>query len=373
MAVAVIFSLTGCNLPFFHKAHQSSKPKKEEKIAQEPVKKRKPYIPNKSETLQLNIRDYLRSYKDFSGSISVMQDNQILYRQGIGYANIEKELMNTPTTTFPIGSISKLFTATSLMMLQEQQKLSIQDPVSKYIAGFPNGSRIKIYNLMSHTSGIQGLNWHKGDTTPLKLVREIAKFPVKFQPGTKWDYRDSNYMVLGYIVEKVSREPLHQFIQQNILDKVHMNNTGFMTPEHPAPYTATGYVMKDNQMKETQTFNVYALYSCGDIYTTPYDLSLFDHALMSGELVSENSLKQMLTHGPFSKYGLGLYYDGQRAWSNGVLPGYYTTHSYFNDKTSIVLFSNTKKVSLTDLDHMVLKIHEMVQILPKDGNPIETS
>jgi CubicO group peptidase (beta-lactamase class C family) len=370
LIVVVICSMTGCEIPFFHREQSSAeRPLNKENALIKPINKSWTFIPNKSESLQLNIRDYLRSYADISGSISVMQNSHILYREGFGYANIEKQLVNNPTTTFPIASISKIFTATSLMMLQEQHKLSIQDPVSKYIANFPNGKRIKLYNLMTHTSGIQGLNWHKGDTTPYKLVKEIAKYPVKFQPGTKWDYRDSNYMVLGYILEKVTGEPLHQFIQKNIFDKVHMTNTGFMTHKHPAPYSVTGYVIKDNTIKQSQVFNAYALYACGDIYSTPYDLSLFDQALLNGQLVSQKSLKQMLTPGSKSNYGLGLYYNGIRAWSNGVLPGYYTTHDYFNDKTSIVLFLN-KKDPLTQLDHIVLEIHNLVQTLPKTTTPI---
>ncbi|NRD76022.1 beta-lactamase family protein [Bacillus sp. BRMEA1] len=365
LAAAVICSMTGCELPFFQNAKNTSvlpvKAEKETMKVEKPINQNLGFIPNRSEPLQVNIRNYLRLFNNISGSISVVQNRQILFREGFGLANIESHIENNPNTSFPVGSISKIFTATSIMILQEQHKLSIQDPVSKYIPNFPNAKRIKLYNLMSHTSGIQGLNWHTGDTTPLKLVKEIAKYPVKFQPGTKWDYRDTNYILLGYIVEKVSGEPLHSFIQKNIFDKVQMTKTGFMTHQHPAPYSVTGYVIKNNQFKKSQIFNAYALYACGDIYSTPYDLSLFDQALMNGELVSLSSLKQMLTPGSKSKYGLGLYYNGIRAWSNGVLPGYYTTHSYFNDKTSIVLFLN-KKDPMTQLDQMVLRIHEIVNL-----------
>lgn len=314
------------------------------------------------EALQKKIHEYLLA-KNLSGSVSVIKNNHVLVQEGVGYANVEKKLLNQPSTTYPIGSITKIFVATSIMMLQDQHKLNIQDPISKYIPNFPNGNQIKIYNFLNHTSGIQAYHGHKGDTTSLKLVQTIEKSPVKFQPGAKWDYLDANYIVLGYLVEKVTGSPLHEFIQKNIIDQVQLKNTGFITRENPEPYTSIAYLQKENNVDITKGLGGYPLFGCGDIYSTPYDLSQFDQALMDGKLVSKESLKQMLTPSQHCKYGLGLYNTETRAYSLGVLGGWYTMHAYYYDKTSVVLFLNERHKGM-EIDSYITDIYKMVKESP---------
>jgi CubicO group peptidase (beta-lactamase class C family) len=321
------------------------------------------------ELLQNRIREFLLSSNN-SGAVAVFKNNQIIFNEGVGYANTEKQLLNQPSTTYPIGSISKVFVATSIMKLQDENKLNIQDPVSKYIPDFPNGNNIKLYNFLTHTSGIQVFRWQKGDTTPLKLVQGIEKLPIKFQAGEKWDYLDENYVVLGYIVEKVTGSSLHEFIQKNIFDKVPMKDSGFMTHEHPIPFNSIGYSIKNGKVEKTQYFNTYPLFACGDIYSTPYDLAQFDHALLTGQLVSKNSVNQMITPSPKSSYGLGLYYDGVAATSHGVLGGWHSFHAYYNDQTSVVVFLNQKNKE-SNIDEIVGRIYHMVENveIPEESPP----
>jgi CubicO group peptidase (beta-lactamase class C family) len=315
------------------------------------------------EALQKKIHEYLLA-KNLSGSVSVVKNKHVLVEEGVGYANEEKKLLNQPSTTYPIGSITKVFVATSIMMLQDQHKLDIQDPISKYIPNFPNGNKIKIYNFLTHTSGIQAYHWQNGDTTPLKLVQTIEKSPVKFQPGAKWDYLDANYIVLGYLVEKVTGSSLHEFIQKNIIEKAHLNDTGFITKDQHVPYTSVSYLKKDNNVEIHQRLNAYPLFSCGDIYSTPYNLSLFDQSLMDGELVSKESLTKMMTPSPVSKYGLGLYNNGTEVYSLGVLGGWYTMHSYYyQDNTSVVLFLN-QRIKGMEIDNYITDIYQMVKESP---------
>lgn len=372
LLVAVLTSsLAGCENLLFQSEQNKRIAENPIKTVRETKKIQKKVDTNlkNQEMLQKEVRDYLLSFGDnISGSVSVVQNNRTLFREGFGYADSSNNVLNQPATTYPIGSISKVFVATSMMMLQEQHKINIQDPVSNYIPNFPNGNNIKLYHFLTHTSGIQRLKWHKGITTPLQLVQEIEKRPIKFQPGTNWDYLDANYMVLGYIIEKVTGQPLHDFIQKNILDQVHMKDTGFFTHDNPVPYTSIGYQIKeDNNVEATKYLNTYSLFACGDIYSTPFDLSLFDHALMSGKLVSQDSLTQMLSPGPTkSTYGIGLYNDGKLAYSIGVLGGWHTMHAYYNDNTSIVVFLN-KKDKATHIDHIIDKIYQIV----KDSQKLE--
>ncbi|MDN3018494.1 serine hydrolase [Paenibacillus sp. BSR1-1] len=360
----VLINTTGCEMQFLQNSNAMIKKPDQKQVSKKSnlvntnLKDKESTYEDK-EQLQKNIRELLFS-KNVSGSVLVAKDNQVIFSEGIGYANKEKKLLNDASTTYPIGSISKLFLATSIMRLQEEKKLNIEDPVLKYIPNFPNGSKIKLYHLMTHTSGIQALHWHKGDVTPLNLIQEIEKGPIKFQPGTKWDYLDANYIVLGYILEKVTGTSLHDFIQKNILDQVPMLHTGFMTHEHPAPFTSIGYIMKNGEVEPVKFMNVYHLFACGDIYSTPYDMSLFDRALLNGKLVSKSSVEQMLTPGYNRKYGLGLYYNKSAAYSLGVVGGWYTMHAYFNDQTSVVVFLNEKD-KITQIDSVVFQIYQMVK------------
>ncbi|WP_284036501.1 serine hydrolase [Neobacillus sp. 114] len=320
----------------------------------------------KVDALKQKIHNYITA-NNISGTVTVSQNNQFIFNEGNGYANVEKKLPNDPSTTYPIGSITKIFVSTSIMMLQEQHKLSIQDPISKYIPNFPEGNQLLLYHFLTHTSGIQKLHWNRGLNTPQKLVQEIEKAPLKFAPGTKWDYLDANYMVLGYVIEQVSGMPLQDFIQKNIISKVPMKDTGFITTKQPLPYNSVSYLTKDdNKVDITQWLSATSLFACGDIYSTAYDLSQFDYALMGGRLVSQDSLKQVLTPSPHSKYGLGLYYDGDSAYSIGVLGGWYVMHTYYNDKTSIVVCLNARNNS-TDLANITNDIYNILKSSVDDG------
>jgi CubicO group peptidase (beta-lactamase class C family) len=372
LIVIVAVNLSACENPLYRskrveKPVQATKNENKIKVSTDQVEMEKEIKMEmerrNEEDLKKKIREYLLA-KNLSGSVLVVKNKHVLFQEGVGYANEEKKLLNQPSTTYPIGSITKMFVATSIMMLQDQHKLDIQDPISKYIPNFPNGNQIKIYNFLTHTSGIPAYHWHNGDTTPLKLVQTIQKSPVKFQPGAKWDYLDANYIVLGYLVEKVSGTPLHEFIQKNIIDKVHLNDTGFITHDHPVPYTSESHLKKENNVETFQSISPYPLFSCGDIYSTPYNLYLFDQALMDGELVSKESLAQMMTPSTVSKYGLGMYNNGTAVYSIGVLGGWYSMHSYYyNDKTSVVLLLNEKRQGMV-IDYYVNDIYQIVKESP---------
>ncbi|MBM7654988.1 serine hydrolase domain-containing protein [Neobacillus cucumis] len=312
----------------------------------------------KESKIRQEVKNYLQKNK-LSGSVAIVRGNHILFNEGVGYADIDKKVLNQPSTTFPIGSITKSFVATSIMKLQEQGKLNIQDPISKYIPTFPDGKNINLYHFLTHTSGIQRLRWHPGDTTPLKLIQEIEKMGLKYPPGSRWDYLDTNYIVLGYVLEKVTGMDLNNFIQTNIFDKVPMKDSGFITPDHPVSYTSVGYLLNGDNYTPTKYLNTYALFGCGSIYSTALDVAQYDQALMNGRLTSKAILKQIITPSSKSTYGLGLYNDITNVYSVGVLGGWYTMHAYYpTDKTSIVVLLNERGNSI-NIKSIVSDIHQI--------------
>lgn len=316
-----------------------------------------PLLTNKT-WIARNLNKYLIS-NHINGSVAVIKNKSIIFNEGVGYSNIKKGLYNQPSTTYPIASITKVFVATSILQLQERGKLNISDPVSKYIPHFPNGEKIKLYHLLTHTSGIKPPIWHIGDQTSQDLIKEIVKRHVNFSPGKKWDYKDANYMVLGYVVEKASRISLHQYIQQNIFNKAHMKASGFITEDHPVPFNSIGYLKGPKHLYPLTRLNIPMLFGCGDVYSTAYDLSLFDQALMERKLLSEKSLNEMLTHGPHSIYGLGLYNNGEMIYSRGVIGGWESFHVIFKDQTFISLLLNIRDQK-NNVSSIVNNIHRIV-------------
>ncbi|PLS01439.1 serine hydrolase domain-containing protein [Neobacillus cucumis] len=285
---------------------------------------------------QQRIRQYLLS-KHVNGSIAVVKKDKVIFNEGIGLANRANGRANLPSTTFPIGSITKMMVATSILQLQEKGKLSTEDSVAAFIPNFPNGRRIKLIHLLNHTSGIEeNLFFHGKSKDMLKGIS------VKYPAGKKWDYNDINYFVLGLVVEKASGEPLHTYIQRNIFDKASMTHSGFMTQNRPVTYTSKGYLKTGDYVLPVNLLNLAKLFGCGDIYSTALDLCLFDEALLSGKLLTERSLKEMLTPGSLSKYGEGVYINGNMVYSRGVVGGWETLHVFFKDHTVMAILLNVR-------------------------------
>lgn len=287
------------------------------------------------------IDEYLKSLK-FNGSVLVVKNNKVVLNKGYGYADFENKLPNNSETAFYIGSITKVFISTAIMQLQEQGKLNINDPLSKYVPDFPNGNQIKLFHLLTHTSGIPEHSETNQKISHDDLIKKIEKGHLKFHPGTNWDYSDSNYSILAYIVEKITKVPLNLYVKEHIFNIADMKHSGFGDTYYQEPFPSKGFKQKDNVMISPALPDMSQLFGCGDIYTTPYDMYLFDKALYTGKLLSADSLKQYFT--PFKhNYAFGLYRDPGSYSDHGVLPGWNTLNSFSkNGNEFVVLFSNVQ-------------------------------
>jgi len=168
---------------------------------------------NSDDGFEAQVVEYLNAHlvqKTFNGSVLIAKNGQILYSEGFGMANIELGVPNSPKTKFRLGSITKQFSAMLIMQLQERGLLSVDDSLTKYIPDYPNGDKITIHHLLTHTSGVPSFtgfpDYAKIMVQPLKLEEIIALFknkPLEFEPGTKYRYSNSGYVLLGYILESV--------------------------------------------------------------------------------------------------------------------------------------------------------------------------
>src|SRR2546423_6341480 len=187
-------------------------------------------------TIESKIDAYLKPYLElngFSGSILIAKGGRVIFSKGDGMANFEVNVPNTPQTKFHIGSVSKTFTATAIMILQARGKLNVRDPLAKYIPDYPNGDRITLHHLLTNTSGIPNVNnfpeyatQSKFPHTPSDLIPMFRQKPLDFEPGTRgYTESNSNYNLLAYIIEKLSGQTYGEFLKQNIFGPLGLRDT----------------------------------------------------------------------------------------------------------------------------------------------------
>ncbi|MBL4933276.1 serine hydrolase domain-containing protein [Clostridium paridis] len=260
----------------------------------------------------LKLEKYMDKYSNFNGTVLVAKNEKILFENGYGMADAENKRQNTPQTVFKIASITKQFTATAILMLQEKGLLNVQDTIDKYIENYPNGNKIKIFNLLNHTSGIPDylkLISSNSGYTPEKLIGLFKDKKLNFAPGTKYEYSNSNYVLLGYIIEKVSGMSYEDYMRENIFKPLKLESTGTLNNMDRATEKAQGYSYinhKSNQYQKDIDMDPSLAFAAGNLYSNVEDLLVWNNNLCSGKLINENSLKEMLT--PYlNGYGFGWY------------------------------------------------------------------
>jgi CubicO group peptidase (beta-lactamase class C family) len=235
----------------------------------------------------------------FLGSVLIARQGTVLISQGYGLSDRKQNKPNTPQTRFSIASLTKQFTAMAILILESQGKLNVNDLIYKYIDNCPSTwGAITIEQLLTHTSGIPDfVNLPDFPTTmatpsaPKQIIARFKDLPLDFQPGEKWSYSNSGYVLLGAIIEKVSGQPYEAFLQQSIFTPLNMKNTGY---DHSPNTMAVGY--NDNYPKDTSPapyMDMSTVYAAGEIYSTIEDLYRWDTALSTEQLVPRAYLDQM--------------------------------------------------------------------------------
>lgn len=289
-----------------------------------------------------------------SAEIAIVRDGRLVLDKAYGKAN--EGLPARPDLPYQIASNSKQFTAMAVLLLRDEGKLSLDDHVSKYIPGITEGDRITIRELLSHTSGLQDF-WPQDylfsdmtePTTPQHIVDKWAKKPLDFQPGTRWQYSNTGYVVAGMIVEKVSGEPLLTFLNQHIFTPLGMHpldqdNTN--TPAFPAGYHRFAL----GPVRVAQPPARGWLYAAGELSMTAADLAKWDIARMDRSLIPardwiEQETPVLRTDGRTNGYGLGVYNVYQRERHvidhGGEAVGFLTQNTVYPDtRDAIIVFTN---------------------------------
>ena len=272
-------------------------------------------------------------------------------------ASLEWQVPNVPEAKFRLGSLTKQFTATLILLLQQDGKLNVNDPVSKYLPDTPPAwEKITVANLLSHTSGIPSLTGFKDFPTwamnPHSHNEEIAFFrdkPLEFEPGSKFEYSNSNFILLGSIIEKVSGKKYVDLLRERIFDPLGMKDSGLDTDELVLPKRAEGYRPGPHGPELARSESMTIPWSAGAIYSTTGDLLKWEHGLFGGKVLNADSLKAMTTPGK-GKYGYGVFiedHDGTRVVSHGGgIEGFNTSLKYAPEKQiAVVVLSNVNGVA----------------------------
>jgi CubicO group peptidase (beta-lactamase class C family) len=292
------------------------------------------------------------SGKQFMGSVLVARDRTILLDKGYGFANLEWNIPDSPTTKFRLGSITKQFTSASILLLEERGKLKVDDPVKKYMPDAPAAwDKVTIYNLLTHTSGIPSFTGFPDyasteaiPTTPEKLVARFRDKPLEFQPGEKWNYSNSGYVLLGYLIEKISGQPYDKFVQENIFNPLRMKDSGYDSNSAVILRRASGYSPGPSGPVNAGYIDMSIPLSAGGLYSTTEDLLRWEQGLFGGKLLSTASLQKMIT--PFKNdYACGLavrMVNGRKLIEHGGgIEGFNTQLSYYpEDKLTVIVLGN---------------------------------
>lgn len=291
----------------------------------------------------------------FSGAIFVARDGKVLVSKGYGMADVENDVPNTPETRFRLGSLTKQFTAASILLLQERGKLSVQDSVCKYVAPCPAAWQpVTIHHLLSHTGGVPNFtafpDYQKTMREPAPVESLMARFrdrPLDFKPGEDWKYSNSGYVLLGHVVEKVSGQSYESFLRENIFEPLKMTSTGYDHTAEIVRRRARGYAPgPDGGIVNAAYLDMSIPFSAGGLYSTVGDLYLWDQALYGGKLLKKPSLDAMMT--PVrNNYGYGLGVDKifgrPMTGHNGGIEGFATSIIRFtDDRLTVIVLSNNE-------------------------------
>ena len=316
---------------------------------------------------QKQIDDIARKVLDTTGvpsaSLAVVKDAQIAYTHAYGDARLEPRLAATPDLPYSIGSISKQFTASAILMLQQQGKLSLDDKVAKWLPNLTRANEVTLRQVLSMTSGYQDYapqdymipEWEK-PISAQQILDRWARKPLDFEPGTKWQYSNTNYVIAGLIVEKAGGKPLFDMLQQRVLVPLQMNSAlntdlkklaandpqGYfryaLGPLRPAPHEGPGW-----------------MFAAGELAMTPADLAKWDISLMNESLLKPASYLQMetenvLKNGVGTRYGLGMFVSSVRNHRvlehGGEVSGFTAENIVLpDDKFAVIVLTNQDAVS----------------------------
>jgi CubicO group peptidase (beta-lactamase class C family) len=311
----------------------------------------------KSDDIITKLDDYLKSANNafrFNGVALILHNNEILLNKGYGFSDMNSKTLNTPETRFPILSITKTFTSTLILKLQDEGKLSVKDKLTKYFPDYPNGSKISIHHLLTHSSGIYNYTGDIGIEDSAIVNRPISKEkvlnyfkdkPLDFSPEKYYSYNNSAFFLLGLIIEKVTGKAYETVVREDIFNPLGMNQSGFDFINLPKSVRAQGYeIWNQDTVTPYKHYDSTFAYSAGSIYSTTTDMAKWAQAVSTGQILKPKTW-ELAFKPKVSNYGYGWmsgqFFGKKYVKHSGGYPGYMSEFIYYpNEGFVIVLLNN---------------------------------
>ena len=293
-----------------------------------------------------------------SASVAIVQGGKIVYTHAYGLARIHPDKSATPEMRYSIGSISKQFAATAILLLQEQGKLTLDDPVGKYVPGLTRGNEVTIRQILSHTSGYQDyapedypVESQLKPVTPREILDQWATKPLDFEPGTQWQYSNTNYVIAGLIIETVSGQKLFDFLGQHVFSPLGMKSA-WNSDAKELPSADSAPYMRNalGPLRPVPNGGEGWMFAAGELAMTAHDVALWDIGLMQRSVLKPESYNQMFTEvklkdGKGTHYGLGVEVidrDGHRSIEHsGEVNGFVSDNEVLiDDGVAVAVLTN---------------------------------
>ena len=322
------------------------------------------------ENVKANLAEWIATYSAnnyLHGSILIANKGEILLNQGFGMSSIEFRVPNTKETKYRIGSITKSFTAMAIYILQEQNKLHIDDLISKYLPDFSKGYNITIHHCLTNSSGIVNFTsfpdfWGKTMRLPLskeEIIQSVQDLPLEFEPGTDFSYSNTGYLVLTGIIEKITGMDYDSFIKESIILPLELYHTGCDDGVEIVQNLASGYSFQGEAIKAAYADLTYPTGAYG-LYSTTEDLYKWDQAIRTNKLISKDSTSQMLT-AVNNIYASGWFTSSilnRPCYHHfGDISGYVNNMLCFKGGLSVIFLSN---INIMPVQHLSREIAALV-------------
>ncbi|MGA3104001.1 MAG: serine hydrolase domain-containing protein [Terriglobales bacterium] len=326
-------------------------------IADRIAEKTEEQTADKADVVDSYIRAEMTKQKVPGVALLVSRGGRVVLAQGYGMANVELQVAVKPETIFQSGSVGKQFTATAVMMLVEEGKIGLDDPLTKYFPDAPAAwKQVTIRELLSHTAGFtdypKSFEMRK-DYTEAEQLKMVEGVPLAFSPGTSWSYSNLGYLTLGLVIHKVTAEFYGDFLQERIFRPLGMNTTRIISEADIVPNRSAGYRLVKGELKNQEwvspTVNTTA---DGSLYFSILDLAKWDAALYTEKLLKRSSLEQMWTVAKLKngkpnagEYGFGWFIESKKGHRvvehEGAWQGFETEISrYVDDQLTVVVLTN---------------------------------
>lgn len=347
-----------------------------------------PYEDKKSSSRELNLSIRVDSFANAQMqkqkipglSLAVVRDGKIVHVKGYGYANLEHRVAVKPETIFQSGSVGKQFTAFAIMLLVEDGKIRLEDPLNKYFPDAPaSWEKITVKHLLTHTGGWASSPENfdrRADYTEDSLYQIITKIPFNFKAGEQFRYSNAGYVTLGLLISKITGKFYGEFLKQRLFDPLGMNTARIISEADIVLNRAAGYHLVDGEIKNQDWVSPSVNTTAdGSLYLTALDMAKWEAALNTGRLLNKESYQLMwspvtLNSGATHPYGFGWAIDSvngkQIIHHAGTWQGFQSAiKRYPEKKLAVIVFVNLRGSNPNDIATKILEIYQPELIRPK--------